>query len=144
MNRGWNKIFKGQHPGYMEMKRSEDRILTTHVGSLIRPAELLEAMPDDRNRTPVHDGRFGAILEQAIKDVVRKQADAGIDIINDGEFGKSSWANYILERISGFENRPDQKAPVEWLGRDPERFDEFFASRCVHGPDCLYGSHPHR
>jgi 5-methyltetrahydropteroyltriglutamate--homocysteine methyltransferase len=109
------------------MKRSENRILTTHVGSLIRPAELLEAVSGNRDRTPVRNDRFIGILEQTIKDIVRKQADAGIDIINDGEFGKSSWANYILERIGGFENRPDQKAPVEWLGRDPERFDEFFA-----------------
>jgi 5-methyltetrahydropteroyltriglutamate--homocysteine methyltransferase len=109
------------------MKRSENRILTTHVGSLIRPAELLEALSGIRDRSPVHDGRFVGILERAIKHVVRKQADVGIDIINDGEFGKSSWANYILERISGFQNRPNQKAPVNWLGRDPQRFDQFFA-----------------
>jgi 5-methyltetrahydropteroyltriglutamate--homocysteine methyltransferase len=109
------------------MKRSEHRILTTHVGSLIRPAELLEALSGVRDRSPVHDGLFVGILERAIKDVVRKQAETGIDIINDGEFGKSSWANYILERISGFENRPNQKAPVNWLGRDPQRFDQFFA-----------------
>jgi 5-methyltetrahydropteroyltriglutamate--homocysteine methyltransferase len=51
----------------------------------------------------------------------------GLDIINDGEFGKSSWANYILERVSGFENRSNQKTPVSWLGRDPLRFNEFFA-----------------
>jgi 5-methyltetrahydropteroyltriglutamate--homocysteine methyltransferase len=109
------------------MKRSENRILTTHVGSLIRPAELLDALRETADGSPARDGRFITILEQAINDVVRRQAEAGIDIINDGEFGKSSWANYILERISGFENRPNQKAPVHWLGRDPQRFDEFFA-----------------
>ena len=109
------------------MKRSENRILTTHVGSLIRPAELLEALSGFRDQAPSHDGRFLDILDRAIKDIVRKQVDVGIDIINDGEFGKSSWANYVLERISGFENRPNQKAPVHWLGRDPERFDQFFA-----------------
>jgi 5-methyltetrahydropteroyltriglutamate--homocysteine methyltransferase len=109
------------------MKRSQDRILTTHVGSLIRPAELLEALSGVREGPTAHDGRFLEVLGQAIKDVVRKQAEIGIDIINDGEFGKSSWANYILERISGFEHRPNQKAPVEWLGMDPQRFDQFFA-----------------
>jgi 5-methyltetrahydropteroyltriglutamate--homocysteine methyltransferase len=109
------------------MKRSENRILTTHVGSLIRPAELLEALSGIQGRSPVHDSRFVEILAHAIKEIVRKQAEAGIDIINDGEFGKSSWANYILERISGFENCPNQKAPVNWLGRDPQRFDQFFA-----------------
>jgi 5-methyltetrahydropteroyltriglutamate--homocysteine methyltransferase len=109
------------------MKRSENRILTTHVGSLIRPAELLEALAGIQPGPPLQDDRFFGILQRAIEEVVRKQADVGLDIINDGEFGKSSWANYILERISGFENRPDQKAPVHWLGRDPQRFDRFFA-----------------
>jgi 5-methyltetrahydropteroyltriglutamate--homocysteine methyltransferase len=109
------------------MKRSEDRILTTHVGSLIRPPELLDALSLVRSGAPSHNVRFMEVLDRSIKDVVKKQAEAGIDIINDGEFGKSSWANYILERISGFENRPNQKAPVGWLGRDPQRFDQFFS-----------------
>ncbi len=108
------------------MKRSENRILTTHVGSLIRPAELLDALAGVQGPSPVQDQYFLARLQQAVSNVVRQQAEAGIDIINDGEFGKSSWANYILERISGFENRPDQKAPIDWLGTDRERFDEFF------------------
>ena len=55
-------------------------------------------------------------------DVVRKQAEVGIDIVSDGEYGKPSWSNYILKRISGFEIRPDQLRPVIWLGRDRERF----------------------
>jgi 5-methyltetrahydropteroyltriglutamate--homocysteine methyltransferase len=108
------------------MKRSEHRILTTHTGSLIRPPELMPAA-DDEDWSIVQEVQFTDRLQQAISDVVRKQAGIGIDIINDGEFGKTSWANYILERISGFENRPEQKAPINWLGRDLERFDEFFA-----------------
>ena len=109
------------------MKRSEDRILTTHVGSLIRPATLVDFTNEYLGKPPLEDKNFLAALQTATNEVVRKQVEAGIDIINDGEFGKSSWANYILERISGFENRPDQKAPIDWLGRDRERFDEFFA-----------------
>ena len=119
------------------MKRSEDRILTTHVGSLIRPPELLEALAAVENQSPVQDQSFMAILQHAIGDVVRRQADVGIDIVNDGEFGKSSWANYILERISGFENRPNQKAPIEWLGRDLKRFDAFFAKEMPNAADGL-------
>src|SRR3984957_13962893 len=87
------------------MKRSEHRILTTHVGSLVRPKEPGE-------------------LSQQTLDVVRKQAEVGIDIVSDGEYGKQSWSNYILKRISGFEIRPDQLRPVIWLGRDRERFAE--------------------
>jgi 5-methyltetrahydropteroyltriglutamate--homocysteine methyltransferase len=80
------------------MKRSEDRILTTHVGSLVRPQALLDLAgyklgpPKD----PVH---YGEVLRAAVAEVVRKQVRAGIDIVNDGEYGKSSWANYVVERV---------------------------------------------
>lgn len=65
-------------------------------------------------------------LRTSVAEVVRKQASVGIDVISDGEFGKSSWAAYILERIGGFEVRPDQLIPVNWLGKDRERYPEFF------------------
>jgi 5-methyltetrahydropteroyltriglutamate--homocysteine methyltransferase len=104
------------------MKRSEHRILTTHVGSLVRPKELRELAPAGQD--PEDLARYNNALAQATIDVVRKQAEIGIDIVSDGEYGKSSWANYILKRISGFEIRPDQLRPVIWLGRDRERFAE--------------------
>jgi 5-methyltetrahydropteroyltriglutamate--homocysteine methyltransferase len=104
------------------MKRSEKRILTTHVGSLIRPKELRELAP--AGEEPKDLAQYNAALAQATRDVVHKQAEVGIDIVSDGEFGKSSWSNYILKRISGFEIRPDQLRPVVWLGRDRERFHE--------------------
>ena len=56
--------------------------------------------------------------------MVKKQAAIGLDIVSDGEFGKSSWSNYVLDRITGFEIRPHQLRPVQWLGRDLERFGE--------------------
>jgi 5-methyltetrahydropteroyltriglutamate--homocysteine methyltransferase len=104
------------------MKRSEHRILTTHAGSLIRPKELRELAPAGQN--PKDLAQYDTALSQATMDVVRKQAEVGIDIVSDGEYGKSSWSNYILKRISGFEIRPDQLRPVIWLGRDRERFAE--------------------
>ena len=106
------------------MLRSEGRILTTHVGSLIRPSELLElaTAPQETYDRATHE----SALRSAVAEVVRRQVDAGIDIVNDGEFGKTSWAAYILERLSGFEIRPDQKVPLHWLGRDPARFPAFF------------------
>ncbi len=105
------------------MQRSTQRILTTHVGSLIRPATIAEPPGDD----PADVAAWNASLAAAVKDVVKKQVDIGLDVVNDGEFGKSSWAAYILERISGFELRPSQLQPLHWLGRDVERFPEFFA-----------------
>ncbi|MBV9503970.1 MAG: cobalamin-independent methionine synthase II family protein [Acidobacteriia bacterium] len=108
------------------MKRSQDRILTTHVGSLVRPTELREIGAKSRN-DPAVQQEYERVLERLIADVVRRQVEAGIDIVNDGEFGKSSWSAYVLERISGFEIRPDQLRPLVWLGRDLERFRDFIA-----------------
>ena len=108
------------------MLRSEKRILTTHVGSLIRPPELLELATAKTRGEPYDEAKYEATLQSAVSEVVRRQVATGIDIVNDGEFGKSSWAAYILERLSGFEIRPDQKQPLYWLGRDRDRFREFF------------------
>ena len=111
------------------MKRSEDRILTTHVGSLVRPQALLEL-----SAQATHDPqRYEDHLETSVAAVVQAQAKVGIDIVNDGEFGKSSWANYALGRFSGFEERPDQMYPAVWLGRDRVRFAEFMAKEFPRG-----------
>ena len=112
------------------MKRSDERILTTHVGSLIRPKALLDAGKD-------RDGARGAAYEQelkrAVEEVVSRQAQAGIDVVNDGELGKSGWANYSLERLSGFEPRPHTLYPAVWLGRDRIRFADFMAAEFPRG-----------
>jgi 5-methyltetrahydropteroyltriglutamate--homocysteine methyltransferase len=105
------------------MRRSEDRILTTHVGSLVRPAELLELAPDAKENA----------LRQATLDVVRRQTQAGVDIVNDGEYGKSSWANYVLDRMTGFEPRPDTLYEAVWLGRDRVRFRDFMKAEFPRG-----------
>lgn len=113
------------------MKRSIDRILTTHVGSIIRPAELLVLGAAARNASRDGDAdaqkRYDECLQRSIKAVVARQAKAGIDIVNDGEFGKSSWAAYVLGRVTGFEIRPYQRRPLEWLGQDGIRFAEHMA-----------------
>jgi 5-methyltetrahydropteroyltriglutamate--homocysteine methyltransferase len=109
------------------MKRSESRILTTHVGSLIRPQGLRD-LAAAASESPEKRQRYDEYLRESVSEVVKKQAEVGIDIVNDGEYGKSSWANYILERVTGFEHRPDQLHPVNWLGRDRERFPEVMAA----------------
>lgn len=117
------------------MKRSEHRILTTHVGSLIRPKELRELAAAAGQDTQSSD-RYQTRLREMVAEVVKQQAQAGIDIVSDGEFGKASWSNYILKRISGFEIRPNQKRTLPWLGRDRERFREAIAqelSRLLEG-----------
>lgn len=113
------------------MKRSIDRILTTHVGSIIRQPELLEAAK--AAQTPQSRERYEQDLTQAVADVVRLQAEAGIDVVNDGEYGKSSWANYALGRLSGFEARPGRLHPAHWLGRDRIRFRAFMEAEFPRG-----------
>jgi 5-methyltetrahydropteroyltriglutamate--homocysteine methyltransferase len=109
------------------MKRSEDRILTTHVGSIVRPSQLRELAAHAQNSAEDQQ-RYEDFLRDSVAEVVRMQAKVGIDIVNDGEFGKSSWSNYILERITGFEHRADQLRPVYWLGRDRDRFPDVMAA----------------
>jgi 5-methyltetrahydropteroyltriglutamate--homocysteine methyltransferase len=105
------------------VKHSDDRILTTHVGSIIRPEALL-ALGSQKSGPPKDPAAYAAALRDGVKEVVRKQVAAGIDIVNDGEYGKSSWANYVLERIKGFEVREGRFDPRDWLGRERERFPE--------------------
>jgi 5-methyltetrahydropteroyltriglutamate--homocysteine methyltransferase len=105
------------------MKRSEDRILTTHVGSLIRSKELRNAAAAART-SPENTQSYEDLLRRSVGDVVKMQAKAGIDIVDDGEYGKANWANYILDRVTGFELRPAELRPVLWLGRDLQRFPE--------------------
>ena len=111
------------------MKRSEKRILTTHVGSLVRAPELKalahSSMDRPADMAPTRD--YIETLQLATAEVVRKQAAIGLDIVSDGEFGKSSWSNYVLNRVTGFEIRPEQLRPVEWLGRDLARFGDVIA-----------------
>ena len=109
------------------MKRSEKRILTTHVGSLVRPAKLRE-LAEAAKKSPENQQHYEDGLREFVAEAVQLQAKAGIDIVNDGEYGKSSWANYVLERISGFETRPEHLRPVLWLGRDRDRFPEVMAA----------------
>jgi 5-methyltetrahydropteroyltriglutamate--homocysteine methyltransferase len=112
------------------MKRSSDRILTTHVGSLIRPPALQEFLRAKQAGKPYDQAAYAACLKQSVAEVVRQQAEVGVDVISDGEFGKSiSWSQYVLERLSGFERRPitsGGKNPFT-RGVDREQFAEFYA-----------------
>ena len=111
------------------MKRSTDRILTTHVGSLIRPPRLQELLRARQKGDGFDQTSYDQCLTQSVADVVQAQADTGIDVVSDGEFGKSiSWSQYVLDRLSGFERRPFKPgANVFQRGADRTRFAEFYA-----------------
>src|SRR5256884_9924951 len=84
------------------MQRSSERVLTTHVGSLARPHDLLEAMREKEHGRPYDPARFTEMVTEAVRDVVRRQADAGLDVVTDGEQGKGPFLTYVKERLAGF------------------------------------------
>lgn len=115
------------------MRRSSDRILTTHVGSLPRPAQLIAAYRSGSSEASM----LKEILRQSVNDVVRRQQEVGIDIVNDGEFGKpvqdavdyGAWMKYVSARMSGFEVRVQQTGMFP--GKDREDFSEFYAVEAI-------------
>jgi 5-methyltetrahydropteroyltriglutamate--homocysteine methyltransferase len=109
------------------MKRSEQRILTTHVGSLVRPPEIIEAMQASERDQPYDEQAYDRDLKAAVAEVVRLQAQAGVDIVSDGEFGKRGWSQYVAERLGGLEPevRPEQdRSPNR--GPDEGKFSDFW------------------
>jgi 5-methyltetrahydropteroyltriglutamate--homocysteine methyltransferase len=82
-----------------------DRILTTHAGSLIRPPDLLAVLSAMERGEPYDEQQYAESLSRAVADTVRSQVEAGIDVVDDGEMGKSSWITYLYERTSGIEPR---------------------------------------
>jgi 5-methyltetrahydropteroyltriglutamate--homocysteine methyltransferase len=112
------------------MKRSSSRILTSHVGSLIRPPALQDFLRAKQAHKPYDEKAYQKCLTESVAEVVRQQAETGIDVPSDGEFGKSiSWSQYVLERLSGFERRPikNEAANPFKRGADRTRFAEFYA-----------------
>src|SRR5437588_10811726 len=84
------------------MKRSTERFLTTHTGSLPRPDDLIRMMYANEEGVPVDAAALGARIRAAVAEVVGKQRAAGIDIVNDGEMSKPSYATYVKDRLAGF------------------------------------------
>jgi len=111
-----------------------DRILTTHVGSLIRPSQLIEFWRSIEDGKPYDEAAFETCLTDSVAEVVRQQAQVGIDIVSDGEFSKGlNWAFYIFKRLSGIAVRPatpeELNDPMASMsgGQDRKAFPEFYA-----------------
>jgi len=125
------------------MRRSSERVLTTHVGSLISPQSLLPLIGAKQSGQPYDRELYWKRLAESVTEVVRQQAAAGIDVPSDGEFGKSiSWSQYALERLSGFERRPVAPAASRFArGADRTRFAEFYAELdAASGPPATAGA----
>jgi 5-methyltetrahydropteroyltriglutamate--homocysteine methyltransferase len=112
------------------MKRSTERILTTHVGSLARPDELVPILKAKDRAQPYDREAYTRLVRQAVAESVRKQTEAGVDIVNDGEQGRASFFGYIVERFTGFERKPTprgQEGNVRSQSRDYRAFPDYYA-----------------
>ena len=110
------------------MSQTANRILTTHVGSLIRPPELLALLEARQEGKPIDDVAFSETLRRSVAEVVCQQAEVEIDVVSDGEFGKTgSWSRYVVERLGGIEFRPNAVASISAIrGKDYHDFEEFY------------------
>ena len=112
------------------MKRSTDRILTTHVGSLARPHELAAILRSKDRGQPYDGAAYPTLVRGAVADVVRKQTDAGVDVVTDGEQGKASFFGYVVERFDGFSRKTapaGQEGNPRGGSREYEAFPEYYA-----------------
>ena len=117
------------------MNRSTDRILTTHVGSLVRPLNILLWMKAKTLERPIDEAQFEADVRQSIIEVVRQQADIGIDVPSNGEFGRHGFRGYVNERLRGVvlrEYHTDENAWQYGGGGERRVFPEFFEQYYQH------------
>jgi 5-methyltetrahydropteroyltriglutamate--homocysteine methyltransferase len=122
------------------MQRSTERILTTHVGSLVKPDDLQDMIAAREMGQPYDAAALSARVSGAVAEVVRTQAEVGLDVVNDGEFSKSSWGAYFRSRLTNVEARPGQRStPGLIYEREEQRFPDWFSSaRDGGGPTFSY------
>ena len=112
------------------MKRSQDRILVTHVGSLPRPPELIELVRAKLRGETVDPQKHAKVLKESVAGIVRKQIELGVDVIDDGEFGKPSFVSYGNERLGGFTPRTGGGGISPWANsREARTFPEFYQAQ---------------
>jgi 5-methyltetrahydropteroyltriglutamate--homocysteine methyltransferase len=120
------------------MKRSTDCILTTHTGSLPRPHDVVDLLLDDEKNPGARKSELNAAVTRAVDEVVAKQIDVGLDIVNDGEQGRADYTIHVKDRLTGYDG-PNQPKPV---GTEEEEFPELarilapFVTPLTHRPAC--------
>jgi 5-methyltetrahydropteroyltriglutamate--homocysteine methyltransferase len=111
------------------MHQSTERILVTHAGSLPRPPDLREMVVARTAGQPYDAAALQARLPSAVAEVVRRQVECGIDIVNDGELSKFNFTDYVRERIAGYEARPNTgRRRLAMTARDERKFPDYFAA----------------
>jgi len=114
---------------------SVDRILTTHVGSLARPHELLDVMAARLRGDPYDSEGYDVLVRDSVEECVRRQAECGIDILGDGEVSKPGFYTYVRSRLAGFEPRPDEKMAFfeAEVAAFPDYYERYFAEAMTGG-----------
>jgi 5-methyltetrahydropteroyltriglutamate--homocysteine methyltransferase len=117
------------------MKRSTDRILTTHCGSLPRPKDLLDLMKARASGETGDAAVFDARVRGAVADIVREQVANGVDVVTDGEQGKTGFFAYVSERLGGFESTPGEPAAhfTAEIQAFPEYYEQYFRQAMLGG-----------
>src|SRR5262245_47476062 len=110
------------------MELSTDRILTTHVGSLPRPDDLFELMLARMDGKAVDEKAYAERVRTAVRDSVREQVAAGLDVVNDGEMGKPSFITYAAARLDGLEKREGNRPSPFANTRETQDFPEYYQS----------------
>src|SRR4029453_4938232 len=111
------------------MKRSVERILTTHVGSLARPDALVPLLKARDRVQPYDHETYAKLVRDAVADVVRRQTDAGVDIVTEGGRGRGSFFGYIVERFDGFPRKPapsGQEGNPRRTSREYRAFPDYY------------------
>ncbi|HEX9461353.1 MAG TPA: cobalamin-independent methionine synthase II family protein [Alphaproteobacteria bacterium] len=117
------------------LQQNTDHIQTTHIGSLPRPHDLLDLMKAKFTGQPYDQRTYDQTIARAVRDVVKKQAECGIDVVTDGEFSKPGFFTYIRQRLDGFEARPNQKLLLfeTEVAAFPEYYAQYFKEAMMGG-----------
>src|ERR1700722_12248327 len=121
-----NAIVAGARSRNKKMQRSTERILTTHVGSLPRPDDLFELMLARMDGNAIDEQAYAERVRNAVRDCVRQQVDAGLDIVSDGEMAKPSFITYAASRLSGLEKREGFRPSPFANTRETRDFPEYY------------------
>jgi 5-methyltetrahydropteroyltriglutamate--homocysteine methyltransferase len=120
------------------MQRSTDRILTTHTGSLPRPDDLVSLLEGHDQREARSEPRFQERVSSAVKEIVQKQAAAGVTVVNDGEMSKVGYSTYLTDRVTGFSEQSRQSRPQVEAGHFPEYYQAHVtAGTMIRRPVCV-------
>jgi 5-methyltetrahydropteroyltriglutamate--homocysteine methyltransferase len=116
------------------MQHSTKRIITTHAGSLPRPADMIGVLVAKAEGKSIDENAYQARLPGAVKEIVQKQVDLGLDVIDDGEYSKPSFVTYVNDRLGGYEADPNAPRRGSWAqSREGLAFPEFYADTPARG-----------